>query len=318
MRQFNLLSALGAAAALVHPINALVSNSSINSQTRLAYAGTTGMVVSWNTFSQIDSPTVMYGLSPDAMTSVATSDVSVTYETSLTYNNHVKITGLQPDTMYYYRPTTLMESTESPSGPFNFKTGKPAGDMTPYSIAVVVDMGTMGPEGLYTSAGTGVASTNVLAPGEINTVQSLTSAIEQFEFLWHPGDIAYADYWLKEEIQGKQERSFPRIQVLKERIGFEPNTTIEDGYKVFESILNEFYDEMTPITTSKPYMVGPGNHEANCDNGGTADKAHNITYTADICMPVSFLQRTPYHLLAWKEHFRQRMPEDRRFSASSC
>ena len=71
------------------------------------------------------------------------------------------------------------------------------------------------------------------------------------------------------------------------RPGFEPNTTIADGYKVYESILEEFYDEMTPITTLKPYMVGPGNHEANCDNGKTKDKAENITYTADICVPVS-------------------------------
>jgi hypothetical protein len=208
MRQFNVLSALAAAAALVLPTNALVSNSSINSQMRLAYAGSAGMMVSWNTFSHIKKPTVLYGLSPHEMTSVATSDVSVTYETSLTYNNHVKITGLKPDTMYYYLPTTLMKSNDSTSGPFTFKTSKPAGDMTPYSIAVVVDLGTTGPEGLYTSAGKGVSPNNVLAPGEINTVQSLTSAVEQFEFLWHPGDIAYADYWLKEEIQGKQERSF--------------------------------------------------------------------------------------------------------------
>jgi len=28
-----------------------------------------------------------------------------------------------------------------------------------------------------------------------------------------------------------------------------------------------------------------GNHEANCDNGGTTDNAHNITYTSSICMP---------------------------------
>lgn len=61
------------------------------------------------------------------------------------------------------------------------------------------------------------------------------------------GDIAYADYWLKEEIQG-----------------FLPNTTIADGAKVYESLLNQYYDEMTPITSKKPYMVGPGNHEANC------------------------------------------------------
>lgn len=61
------------------------------------------------------------------------------------------------------------------------------------------------------------------------------------------GDIAYADYWLKEEIQG-----------------FLPNTTIEGGAKVYESMLNQFYDEMTAVTGVKPYMVGPGNHEANC------------------------------------------------------
>jgi len=54
-------------------------------------------------------------------------------------------------------------------------------------------------------------------------------------------DITYADYWLKEEIQG-----------------FLPNTTIADGFKVYESLLNQFYDKMTPITSQKPYMVGPG------------------------------------------------------------
>lgn len=82
------------------------------------------------------------------------------------------------------------------------------------------------------------------------------------------GDIAYADYWLKEEIQG-----------------FLPNTTIADGYKVYESILNDFYDEISTITTFKPYMVGPGNHESNCDNGGTTDSVRNITYNVSICIP---------------------------------
>jgi acid phosphatase type 7 len=42
---------------------------------------------------------------------------------------------------------------------------------------------------------------------------------------------------------------------------------------------------MTPVTAYKPYMVGPGNHETNCDNAGTADEAHGITYTSDICVP---------------------------------
>lgn len=61
------------------------------------------------------------------------------------------------------------------------------------------------------------------------------------------GDIAYADYWLREEIQG-----------------FLRNTTTADGYKVYESLLNQYYDEMSVITSKKSYMVGPVNHEANC------------------------------------------------------
>jgi hypothetical protein len=32
------------------------------------------------------------------------------------------------------------------------------------------------------------------------------------------------------------------------------------------------------------YMVGPGNHEANCDNAGASDAANNITYTEKICL----------------------------------
>jgi len=54
---------------------------------------------------------------------------------------------------------------------------------------------------------------------------------------------------------------------------------------VYERILNEFYDEMAPITSNKAYMVGPGNHEANCDNGGTTDHVKNITYDVSICLP---------------------------------
>jgi acid phosphatase type 7 len=146
--------------------------------------------------------------------------------------------------------------------PFTFKTAKAAGVMDPYTIAFICDMGNMGPEGEYTSAGKGINPNEILAPGELNTIDSLTKNLNTFDMLVHPGDIAYADAWLKEEIGG-----------------FEPNTTIADGYKVYESILNGYYDEMQPITAYKPYMVAPGNHEANCDNGGSNG------YTASICMP---------------------------------
>ncbi|WPH04367.1 Hypothetical protein R9X50_00725700 [Acrodontium crateriforme] len=254
MRSSMVVSAFAAVGAA----SSSVGNAFAPSQVRLAYAGDKGMHVSWNTQHKVEIPIVRYGTSPYRLDQIAFSDVSVTYPTSTTYNNHVKITGLKPNTQYYYQPGFSFASK-----PYTFKTSRKAGDCEPFEVAVVVDMGTMGADGLTTHGGG-----HPLQPGEINTIQSLQASLNEFEFLWHPGDIAYADYWLKEEIQG-----------------FLPNTTVEEGAKVYERILNEFYEEMAPITSLKPYMVGPGNHEANCDNGGTTDKVHNITYDVSICMP---------------------------------
>ncbi|KAJ4382503.1 hypothetical protein N0V85_008576 [Neurospora sp. IMI 360204] len=274
MRVSSLLVAAAAAGAHAY---------TTNSQIRLAYHGDSGMMVSWNTFNHVENPSVLWGLSKDRLINIATSNVSITYPTSTTYNNHVLISDLRPDTTYFYKPLPLMKNDSTDI--FNFTTSRRAGDSTPFSVAVVVDLGTMGSMGLTTSAGAPVASTNVLQPGERNTIDSLESSLADFDFLWHAGDIAYADYWLKEEIQQ-----------------FLPNTTIQGGAAVYESILNEFYDEMMAITASKPYMVGPGNHEANCDNAGTKDKAHNITYDSSICMPGQT------NFTGFKNHFR--MPSD--------
>jgi acid phosphatase type 7 len=181
------VNAFIALAALTVPTNALNYNVSLNSQTHLAYAGPDGMMVSWNTYNQIEMPTVKYGLTKD-LDSEASSTISVTYNTSLTYNNHVKIIDLKPDTVYYYKPTSLMESDDD--NVYSFKTSRPAGDDTPYSIAVVVDMGTFGPEGLGTTAGTGVSPNNILKPGETNTIQSITSALDDIDFLLHRRSLA--------------------------------------------------------------------------------------------------------------------------------
>jgi len=57
------------------------------------------------------------------------------------------------------------------------------------------------------------------------------------------GDIAYADAWMKEEVGG-----------------YLPKTSIPDGAKVYDRILNDFYNEVEGLSSLKPYMVGPGNH----------------------------------------------------------
>jgi hypothetical protein len=160
-----------------------LTNSSINSQVRLAYAGNTGMTVSWNTFEHVATPRVNYGFEPYFLPYFAESDVSVTYNTSLTYNNHVTLTNLLPDTLYYYLPEPLLKDNTT-TAPYSFRTSRLPGDGTPYSIAVVIDMGTMGPDGLSTTAGSGVSPTNVLGPHDNNTQQSLEAVIDSYEFLW--------------------------------------------------------------------------------------------------------------------------------------
>ncbi|KAI6028966.1 Metallo-dependent phosphatase-like protein [Pisolithus marmoratus] len=221
-------------------------------QHHLAYAGPNGMT--------IESPEVYYGTSPFDLSSVATG-YSVTYPTSRVYDNHVKITGLKPNTKYWATDT--------------FVTARKAGDETPFSIAVVVDLGLMGRDGLSTSVGPlggSSAAANPLGPRDLNTIQGLLQNKDTYEFIAHYGDIAYADYFIKESWQGYfgSDSLIPNV------------TSVVDGYN---SLLEQYYDQMTPLTSSKPYMVGPGNHEANCDNGGTTDKVHNITYTTSICTP---------------------------------
>lgn len=228
-------------------------------QVRMSYQGSNAMMVSWNTFSQIAQPTVKYGLLPNLLLQTASSSDSSTYPTSLTYNNHVKLSNLLPGTTYYYLPQGGNETK-----PYSFTTSKQTGNMDPFTVAVVVDMGTFGPLGLSTTTGVGAA--NPLRPGEQTTIQSISQQLSSFDFMVHPGDLSYADAWLKEEIQ----------QYL-------PNTTRVMNPTVYEHINNAFFDELMNITAYKPYMVSPGNHEANCDNGGTTDKSIGVKYTEAIC-----------------------------------
>ena len=120
--------------------------------------------------------------------------------------------------------------------------------MTPYSTAVVVDLGTMGEYGLRQNLPSTIA--NPLKPGEVNTIQRLIAQSADYEFVIHAGDIAYADYWAKEEIT------------------MGSNLTIQDQITGYNVINEAFFDEISAVTQKKAYMVGVGNHEANCINGG--------------------------------------------------
>lgn len=145
-------------------------------QIRVAYAGTRGMSVSWNTNQQLSKPTLSFGPGFDRLYGSASSESSITYPTSSTWNNHVTINGLEPDTKYYYLPMCGNET-------YSFTTAREPGQSTPYKFAMVGDMGTMGKDGLSTTVGTGAS--NPLAPGDNTSIQSLNSLKSTFDFVWH-------------------------------------------------------------------------------------------------------------------------------------
>lgn len=165
-------------------------------QYRVAFAGKQdAAVVSWNTYGKPGyQPTVYYGTDKNQQNSKSTGD-SNTYDTSTTWNHHVRIEGLESDRVYYYRVGGAPESEI-----YNFKTARKAGNTKEFTFAAAIDLGVMGPYGLSTKVGNGAS--NPLAPGEQNTMDSLLQNIDNFDFLLHPGDLAYADYWLKEELEG--------------------------------------------------------------------------------------------------------------------
>lgn len=162
---------------------ALNFNKSLNSQTRSAFHGSTGITISWNTYNQLSNPTVHYGLSPNNLNETAVGNVSVTYNTSLTYNNHVQIDGLLPNMQYYYLPSHLLPNVVPQ--PYTFNTSLPAGDKTPFNVAIVIDMGAMGDEGLTTYGGTGIDNRTLLLPGEQNTIQSMANETSTYSFVAH-------------------------------------------------------------------------------------------------------------------------------------
>jgi hypothetical protein len=166
-----------------HSVDALNYNKSLNSQVRSAFHGSTGITISWNTYDQLLGPTVHYGLEPERLDQTVAGNVSVTYNTSLTYNNHVAISDLLPNMQYFFLPDHLLANTGQE--PFTFTTSRPIGDMSPLHVAVVIDMGAMGDEGLTTYGGKGVDPQELLLPGEQNTIQSLASQLSTYDFVAH-------------------------------------------------------------------------------------------------------------------------------------
>ncbi|KAB8074926.1 Metallo-dependent phosphatase-like protein [Aspergillus leporis] len=215
-------------------------------QQRLAIYGPNAVSVGWNTYEKLNQSCVQYGTSSDQLASQVCSSNSPTYSTSRTYSNVVVLNGLTPATTYYYK----IVSTNSTVGQF-FSPRTP-GDTTPFSLDVVIDLGVFGKDGYTITSNNAKKSIIPSIDPELNhtTIGRLADTIDDYDFIIHPGDFAYADDWY-----------------LKPK-------NLLDGKDAYQAILEQFYDQLAPISGRKPYMAGPGNHEADCTE---------IPFTSGLC-----------------------------------
>lgn len=191
------------------------------------------MSVAWNTYEQLSNPCVQYGTSSSNLTQEACSTNSITYTTSRTWANSVTLTGLAPATTYYYKIVSTNSTVEQ------FLSPRKAGDTTPFSMSIVVDLGVYGTDG-YTESSKRAATPAVEPQLAHATIGRLADNFNNYELVLHPGDYAYADDWSLN------------------------SDDLSSGTNAYASILENFFDQLAPIAGGKPYMVAPGNHEANC------------------------------------------------------
>ncbi|KAI0131201.1 Metallo-dependent phosphatase [Daldinia grandis] len=215
-------------------------------QQRLAINGPNAISVGWNTYQKIDKPCVQYGTSNNTLASQACSTNSATYASSRTYANVVILTGLSPATTYYYKIVSTNSSVE------HFFSPRIAGDTTPFTMNAVIDLGVYGADGYTIQMDEAKRDTIPHIDPSLNhtTINQLANTVDDYEFIVHPGDFAYADDW-----------------ILKPK-------NIFDGEDAFQAILEQFYDQLSPISGRKAYMASPGNHEAACQE---------IPYTTGLC-----------------------------------
>lgn len=188
------------------------------------------MSVGWNTYTKLDKPCVQYGTAANSLTSQACSSDSTTYPTSRTYSNAVTLTGLKPATTYYYKIVSTNSTVD------HFLSPRTSGDKTAFNMDIVIDLGVYGKDGFTTKK----RDTIPTVQPELNhsTIGRLASTVNDYEFIIHPGDFAYADDWY---LSGNL-----------------------DGKNAYEAILENFYDQLAPVAGRKAYMASPGNHEADC------------------------------------------------------
>ncbi|KAI9370240.1 Metallo-dependent phosphatase-like protein [Aspergillus egyptiacus] len=206
-------------------------------QQRLAIYGPNSMSIGWNTYTKLNESCVQYGTSALNLThrSCAT-DEPTTYPTSRTYENVVVLSKLTPGTKYYYKIVSSNSTVD------HFLSPRYPGDRNPFSMNAVIDLGVYGEDGFTIDGDKAKRDAIPSINPALNhtTIGRLAKTVDDYEFIIHPGDFAYADNW------------------------FLSPSNLFDGEDAYQAILENFYTQLAPIAGRKPYMASPGNHEAVC------------------------------------------------------
>ncbi|GAC94504.1 acid phosphatase [Pseudozyma hubeiensis SY62] len=225
-----LLAAVGSTSAYEYPN--IPSDKTTPTQTRLSFKELNAVSVAWNTYQKIDKPCVAYGTSANSLTKRACSSTSDTYPTSRTWFNNVVLNNLASNTKYFYKIDSTNSTTQS------FTSQRKPGDTSAFAVNAVIDMGVYGLDGYTTTMKRDIP----FVPPSLthSTIDQLAQSVDLYDFVIHPGDFAYADDW------------FLRPQNLL------------DGKDAYAAITELFFNQLSVISSVKPYMAGPGNHEAAC------------------------------------------------------
>ncbi|KAK8052557.1 acid phosphatase [Apiospora rasikravindrae] len=241
-------------------------------QQRIAIKDPNAISIGWNTYGPIPGQAcVHYGTSPDSLDSLECSDSSVVpYGTSKTYSNTVTLSGLTPATTYYYKIRSTNSTVE------HFFSPRVPGDKTPFAVNAVIDLGLYGADNF--TIGMDMSKRYMIPdvqPAPVHTtIERLAASIDDYELVLHPGDLAYADDWICPYFKGwlpacSVKALMHNPSYIWAALGSLFKTLFWDlrngnTHNAFQAILESFYDQLAPITARKPYMVGPGNHEATC------------------------------------------------------
>lgn len=227
------LMAAAASTASAYEYPSIPSDKTTPTQTRLAFQSLNAVSVAWNTYEKLNQSCVAYGTSSTSLDKRACSSTSDTYPTSRTWFNNVLLTGLAPATTYYYKIDSTNSTTKS------FKSAHAPGDDSSFVVNAVIDMGVYGADGYTTTKKRDIP---YIPPSLTHsTIEQLVDSADQYDFVIHPGDFAYADDW------------------------YLTPSNLLDEKDAYAAITELFYDQLSYVSSIKPYMAGPGNHEAACE-----------------------------------------------------